>query len=251
LPALVLDAPAVSAQLEEDAKLAKTAPQTQRAKELWTMYLQFGESEVVTLDQPQLAEQRRRTLRRARELVTQQSGQAAAKALRAQAVEQLEAAFAGQLPAAQVKGLLGVFAHVLVQHQATQDGLELAPHFVIRTLYKARWNRMLGEVAEAELSAIEKRAYFGWMGLHAANLPLREREKALESYAAAGGENAEQAVGVLAFVQRDYARAASSLQRAYNNQGGLRLRNYLRGAQVAAAQPVGAPDLLSSVAEPP
>jgi hypothetical protein len=170
--------------------------------------------------------------------------------MRAYAVTQFEAALGGELPAAQVKGLLGVFPHVLMQHLATRDGVELAPHFVVRTLFKARWNRMCGAQPEAELSAIEKRAYFGWMGLHAANLPLREREKALLSYAAAGGANAEQAVGVLAFVERDYARAASSLEHAYAKQASLRLRNYWRGALVAAGQ-VGAVASGVTSAEPP
>lgn len=242
LPALVLDGQAVQAQQQEDARMAAAAPQTQRAESLWAMYLKFGETEVVTLDQPQFLEQRRIALRHARQLLIDESGPVAATAMRAFALSRFEAALAGELPKSELKGILGVFPHALVQHQVTRDGIELAPHFVVRTLYKARWNRMCGLEPEAELSRIEKRAYFGWMGLHAANLSIRERENGLLGYAAAGGAHAEQALGVLAFVDGDFGRAAHSLERAYAKQASLRLRNYLRGAQVAANRLAGPTD---------
>ena len=236
LPALTLDEEDVSTQEAEDAQLAANAPNTEKAKALWADYINFGEAEIMVVGQQMLLEQRRRMLRRLLDAVVEESGPKAGQAMRALALSKLEAALSGELPKAELKGVLGIFPHVLMQHMVTRDGLELGPHFVVRTLYKARWNRMCGLLPEAELSPIERRAYFGWMGLHAANLPIRERRQALMGYAAAGGVEADQALGVLAFLDHDYARAADSLERAYAQKANFRLRNYLRGARVAAGQ---------------
>jgi hypothetical protein len=235
LPGLVLDAAAVAAQEREDSALAASAPKTQEAQALWDTYVRFGESEL-TSGEPAELEPRRRSMLRAQEAVVAASGARAGAAMRALALSKFEAALAGEVPQPELKGLLGLFPHVLVRYMAARDGIELAPHFVVRTLYKARWNRMCGLLPEADLSAIERRAYFGWMGLHAANLSIRERRQALIAYAAAGGTESEQALGVLAFVDEDYARAAGALERAYAKSTNLRLRNYLRGARVAAGQ---------------
>jgi hypothetical protein len=236
LPALSLDPDEVRAQERQDAELAKTAPTTENAKALWDLYLQFGESELMLLEQPGPLEQRRRKLRRVQDAVVAESGERAGNALRARALLELEAALNGEVPRAELKGVMGVFPYVLSQHLLTRDGVELGPHFVVRTLFKARWNRMCDLPPETDLSPVERRAYFGWMGLHAANLSVRERRQALIGYAAAGGAEAEQASGVLAFVDQDYARAAVSFERAYARTASLRLRNYLRGARVAAGQ---------------
>jgi hypothetical protein len=236
LPVLQLNPAEVREQELQDVKLAASAPTTPNARALWDMYLSFGESELMLLDQPSALEQRRRKLRRAQEAVVAESGPLAGNAVRARAMIKFEAALAGEVPRPELKGLLGVYPHVLAQHMLTRDGFELGPHFVVRALYKARWNRMCGLLPETDLSPVERRAYFGWMGLHAANLSVRERRQALINYAAAGGAEADQALGVLAFVDQDYARAALSLERAYAGKANLRLRNYLRGARVAAGQ---------------
>lgn len=236
LPLLMLDADAVSAQERQDSELAAKAPTTEKAKQLMADYLSFGEAEVMLLEQPLLLQQRRRMFRRAQEAVVEESGPDAGHAVRALALSKFEAALTGELPKDELKGVLGIFPHVLTQHLVTRDGIELGPHFVVRTLYKARWNRMCGLLPEADLSPIERRAYFGWMGLHASNLPIGERRQALLGYAAAGGAEADQALGVLAFMDHDYARAAQSLERAYAQKLNWRLRNYLRGARVAAGQ---------------
>jgi hypothetical protein len=236
LPALALVASEVHEQERQDAELAKTAPSTENAKELWDQYLKFGEAELLLFEQRANTEVRRRRMRRAQEAVVAESGASAGNAMRARALLKFEAALAGEVPRAELKGLLGVFPHVLAQHLLTSDGIELGPHFVVRTLFKARWNRLCDLPSETDLSPVERRAYFGWMGLHAANLSVRERQQALVSYAAAGGTEAEQALGVLAFADQDYRRAAASFERAYARTPNLRLRNYLRGAHVASGQ---------------
>lgn len=236
LPALSLDPAEVREQERQDAALAKTAPSTETAKSLWDQYLKFGEAELLMLEPRGLTEQRRSRMRRAQEAVVSESGPQAGNAMRARALLKFEAALEGEVPRAELKGLLGLYPHVLAQHLLTRDGVELGPHFVVRTLFKARWNRLCDLPPQTDLSPVERRAYFGWMGLHAANLSVRDRLQALNSYAAAGGAQAEQALGVLAFVDQDYARAAASFERAYARSSNIRLRNYLRGAHVAAGQ---------------
>ena len=239
LPALLLDPAEVAAQEQADAQDAK-APSTPDAEQLSALFQSFGETEVVMLDSPQLRDQRRRTLHRLAERLRQQAGPRAVLGVRARALAKLEAALAGELQQSEVKGWLGVFPNVLQHYQATHDGLELAPHFVVRTLYKARWNKLCSFPPDADLSKVERQAYFGWLGLHATNLSVRERRQALLGYAAAGGEHADQAQGVLAYLDRDYAGAEKALERAYALSPNLRLRNYLRGARVAAGRSGGA-----------
>lgn len=235
LPSLILDAAKVEAQLELDARHAR-APSTPEAEQLSDLFHSLGATEVVTLSNAALADQRRRTLHGLYVALRDKAGQEAVLQLRARAVAKLEAAFNGEITGPEMKGWLGVFPNVLQTYRATRDGLEIAPHFVVRTLYKARWNRLCNLAAETDLSPIERQAYFGWIGLHATNVAVLERRQALLGYAAAGGEHADQAQGVLAYLDHDYAAAAQAFERAYAEHPNLRLRNYLRGVQVKAGR---------------
>ena len=234
LPGLVLPEREVEKVIADDTARATSAPETASGAELMRLFLEFGQSEIAALENVSLAELRRRLLRRAYDRVVAADGAQAALALRARALAKFEDALALRLKDAQLAGVLGVFPNVLSQHRATYDGEEVAPHFVLRTLYKARWNLMVGLPVDFEFARVEKLAYFGWMGLHADNLPLSVRRKALLSYAAAGGANAAEAQGVLAFLDKDFATAIDQLERAHAERPSLRLRNYIQGAHVAA-----------------
>jgi hypothetical protein len=236
LPALALSAPAVAAQQREDLQLAAAAPQTALANELLSWFENFGQTEADVLDNAKLRMVRQHRLHGIYERLRSESGPAATRAVRAVAVSKFEDVLAGRIKGEAARGWLGVFPNVLVQYLVTRDGLELAPHFVVRTLYKARWNRMLNLAAEDDLSQVERQAYFGWLGLHVEQLPMHERRNALLGYAAAGGGNAREAQGVLAFLDHDYTRSVECLREAYAQSPSLRLRNYLRGARVVAAQ---------------
>jgi hypothetical protein len=242
LPTLALRPDLVAAQLLEDAQLAAAVPHTPAADELMASYQQFGSNEVAELDNPTLGQQRRRSLHRAYQRVRDESGARAVLALRARALSLFEAALANKLRGAPVAGVFGIFPNVLSQHSATRDGIEIAPHFVIRTLYKARWNRQFDLALASDFSQVEQHAYFGWLGLHAERLPVYERRQALLGYAAAGGDHASEAQGVLAFWDRDYTRAVQCLEHAYAERPSFRVRNYLRGARVVAAQAAGTDD---------
>jgi hypothetical protein len=235
LPALTLPAAEVAQVLRDDARRAAAAPKSDSANELVRMFLEFGRSEIAALEDPQLAGQRRRMLHHTFDRVVAAHGTEGAQALREQVLARFERALDLQLPAAEANALLGVFPNVLEQHKALHDGEEVAPHFVMRTLYKARWNHLLGLDVDWSFVRVERVAYFGWMGLHADNLPLDARRQALQKYAAAAGPHADEALGVLAFLDKDYAHAVEALARAQTREPGLRLRNYLSGARVAAA----------------
>jgi hypothetical protein len=235
MPALTLPAAEVAQVLRDDARRAAAAPKTDPANELVRMFVEFGKSEIAALENPPLASQRRHLLHHAFDRVVAAHGTEGAQALRELLLARFESALDLQLPAKQASALLGVFPNVLEQHKVLQDGEEVAPHFVMRTLYKARWNHLLGLDVDWNFVRIERVAYFGWMGLHADNLPLDARRQALQKYAAASGPHADEALGVLAFLDKDYAHAVEALARAQAREPGLRLRNYLSGARVAAA----------------
>lgn len=239
LPVLTLSAADVDKVEREDARLAESAPDTPAARQLMESYLSIGANEANALGDGHLIAMRRRVLHHEYESVVAESGKQAGAAMRSYALEQFEAALDSRVPPEQVPGLLGVFPSVLAQHRATRDGIELAPHIVVRTLYKARWNRMFDLPADDGFARVEQLAYYGWLGLHAENLSVRLRRDALVKYAAAGGDGAAEAQGVLAFRDHDYAQALDNLQRAYAENPSLRLRNYLRGARVAAGQAGG------------
>jgi hypothetical protein len=234
LPALTLSAADVRAVRAQDARRAAAAPSDGAAAELMTTYLEFGRSEVSALEDPQLMQQRRRLLHRLYQRVLAERGEEAALGLRESALAKFEDALESRLPRDQIKSVLGIFPTVLAQHRATQDGLEVAPHFVIRSLYKARWNRMVGLDLDYGFAPVEQIAYYGWLGLHADNLSLDLRRRMLFKYAAAGGAHAAEAQGVLAFLDQDYVHALQALTQAYAELPSLRLRNYVQGAMVAA-----------------
>jgi hypothetical protein len=234
LPTLTLPAAAVDRVMREDARRATAAPSSAPARELVQRFLEFGASEVAAIEDARLGIQRRRVLHHLYDRVVAADGAAAALDLREQALARFEAALDLRLPKAQVNGVMGVFANVLSEHRATRNGDEVAPHFVLRTLYKARWNRMMDLAADFGFAPVERVAYFGWLGIHADNLPLSARRQALLKYAAAGGPHAAEAQGVLAFLDHDYVQSIAALEHAYAEAPSLRLRNYLRGARVAA-----------------
>ena len=98
--------------------------------------------------------------------------------------------------------------------------------------HKARWNLLHGFRAIHELAPVERRAYYGWQALHAERLPIAQRIRAIEGYIKAGGTEADEALGVLLFRQRENDLASPRIRgtRVRRNDS-LRLRNYLLAAR--------------------
>jgi hypothetical protein len=232
-PVLTLDR-ARTAQVVSADRSAR-APDTSAARGLDKRLLEFGALENRTLEPGLSPDQLRQLLANGYQQVVRESGEAAALALRSVAVERLEAALALRLPDAETERVLGLFPEALARHSVTRNGFEVAPHFVMRTLYKARWNLAMGLAPDFKLQPVELEAYYGWLALHATHLSPEPRGIALQQYSRAGGRQIAEARGVLAFLSHDYRQAAEALEQAYRESSSLRIRNWLRGAQVAAS----------------
>jgi hypothetical protein len=224
----------VDAVIRADARAERSAPRSPRAEQLERLFLQHGEKEVEVLESRDQYLRRKRLLHEAYEALVREFGQDAALSLRARALGKLEAALDLRLPQAQVKGVMGIFTNALQTHGVTRDGQEVAPHFVLRTLYKARWNLAMGLAADFAFAKVEVVAHSGWLALHADALDVHSRVEALERYARAGGAHSTEAHGILLFLGEEPALASAELQAAYEASGNIRLRNYLLGARVAA-----------------
>jgi hypothetical protein len=234
-PALVLDRAQVAEVVHADADSAKAAPKTPEANSLAERFLALGDAENATDQNAPSPKLQRESLARLFRKLAHDLGEPAALHLRSAAVEHLEAALSLKLPDAETQRVLGLFPEAIARHQVTHDGFEVAPHFVLRTLYKARWNLAMGLTPVYKLANVELQAYHGWLALHATNLGPEPRTLALRDYAAAGGQQIAEARGVLAFLSHDYREAVAALEQAEREAPSLRIRNWLRGAHVALA----------------
>jgi hypothetical protein len=238
-PPLSLDAKAVAEALRQDAALARTAELSERARALDALLLEHSRAELSGPEEARAYRARRKLLRERYDDLVQAEGERAALALRAVATERFEAALDLQLPTEQARAAIGATSATLAREGATIDGVLIAPRFVARSMFEARWNVLHGRPVEADLSPVKRRALFGWQALHAEALPMARRLQALDRYAEAGGARAQEALGVLLFRARHHAAAAQALAAAQADHGSIRLRNYVLGARLAAGLPDG------------
>jgi hypothetical protein len=227
-PSLVLPPELVNAALAAEAKLADAVPHTEAAKSADGFWLELGheEREGVPIH---VRATRQRTMTMAIQRLTKESGEQAVLALRAAAAERLEAALDLKLDPKLASDVLGDFATMLEGESCSRNGELIAPRFVARTLYKARWNIAHGLPPAYAFAPIERRAYYGWQALHARRLPIQQRARALVEYARAGGTRTAEASGVLLVRNQQYAEALQAFAEAYRRAGTLRLRNAALG----------------------
>jgi hypothetical protein len=230
LPSLVLDADAVREALAADAAAAKRVPDSPTVEQLKTHWLDMSRADREGIEPEHLRRVRADDMFYAYNALKKESGEAAALALRAAAAEQLDAALDGKLTKDEAQDVLGGFPTVLAREHCTRDGELVAPRFVVRTLFKARWNLSHGLGPDHAFTQIERLAFYGWQALHAERLPIDRRLTALEAYATYGGKRVAQAAGVLLFRGSGYASASEALAAAYRQTGNLRLRNWAKGA---------------------
>jgi hypothetical protein len=234
LPSVSLPAAAVESAIAADAQAARVAPRSARAQAFQALLLQQGQAETAGSEGSESYANRRRALVDAYAGVVAESGADAALRLRARAVAQLEDALDLRLAPALARQVIGAFNSVLDRENASRDGYLIAPRFVVRTLYKARWNILAGLPPDHAFARIERRAFYGWQALHSESVPLAKRVSALHEYGLAGGDHVEEALGILLFRLGDYAQSARALESAYRAQGSVRLRNNLLAARAAA-----------------
>lgn len=234
-PSLVLPPDAVRAALAADRELAERAPETAAAQNLDRLWLELGRANRGGYEPMPERLARRRAMGLAYTRVVKESGEAAALALRSAAAERLEAALDVQLAPELARDVLGDFALMLEGEGCARDGELIAPRFVARTLYKARWSLAFGLAPDHGFARAEKLAYYGWQSLHATRLPLEQRLRALAAYARAGGTHTNEAAGVLLHQSGQAEAAARAFSAAYDNRKTLRLRNALLGQMDVAS----------------
>lgn len=224
-PGLRLDRGAVDARQAADREEAALAPRDATSEKMRELFLEQGRAEW-SGEAEELTEARRRTLASLAEELEAEHGGRALSAMRAEAVERLEAAFESELDEQERRGRLGSYPRMLERYGLTREGRWLAPPFVVRTLYKARWNAIFGRPFTEGFDRAEGLAYYGWLALHASKADLNLRADALQAYAELGGERVEEAWGMLAFRTGDRERAAIHFARVLEKERSSRVRNH-------------------------
>ncbi len=114
-----------------------------------------------------------------------------------------------------------------------REGRRMAPRIVARAVFKARWNTAHGRDEADGLVAIERQAYFGWIALGPAAVPVEVRADALEAYGHAGGPAYDEALAVLHAVRGHDGDAFLRFSARFRATGALRDRNHARWAAPA------------------
>lgn len=157
---------------------------------------------------------------------------------RDQAVGALFSVWQGKGPDERQQELLGTFEKNLDRYQLRLHEKIPTTQFVVRTLYKARWNAIVGLPLTEGFSPFELRAYWGWLGLHSDRIGASIRDIALERYAATGGDNVAEARAVLAFGDGHTADAFTYLKEVCVPAGcEYRIRNYMMALTSNAGSP--------------
>ncbi len=245
-PALVLDRAAVAEVEEEDERLARgypsdleqmfaqpddsPTPQTDMQK-IRALYLDWGAAEAGGGGSYSVS--RGAAMRAAVSAVLAREGQDAIRALRAALLLRLPRALSGTDDEELDAALLGAFPRMLTRYGLTREGRVVGPAFVVRVLYAARFNMMLGLAPTQDFADEESRAYWGWLALGAPVDPAL-RLDALGRYEAAGGQHALEARAALLYALGRGIDASSLYEEAYRRTGNLRLRNHAMAASLLA-----------------
>ena len=225
-PGLRLPLPEVKQALQRDREAAAAPLPRDEAARLERLYRQQGRFERLPARPPE-ARRELDELRDRLRLLREQRGEAAVDALRARAAAALRPALQAELSEEQTQAILGSFPRTLEMYGASRQGELVAPWFVVRTMYKARWNLVHAFAPTRGMQRVEQLAYYGWLALQADGAPLHKRMNALGFYAALQGSGAAEAQGVLSFQIGGLASAERHLRAAYRQRPGWRLRNNL------------------------
>ncbi|NOY90470.1 MAG: hypothetical protein GXP55_04610 [Deltaproteobacteria bacterium] len=245
-PALVLDRAAVAQVERRDRQLARryqgevgqmfaqtdgSRPAQTDLEKIHTLYLDWGAAEAGGGGSHSVS--RSAAMRAAVSAVLAHEGEDAIRALRASLLLRLPQALSGTDDEELDAALLGAFPRMLVRYGLTREGRVVGPDFVVRVLYAARFNVMLGLPATQDFTGVESRAYWGWLALGARVDPAL-RMDALDRYEAAGGQHALEARAALLYALGRGIEASSLYEEAYRRTGNLRLRNHAMAASLLA-----------------
>lgn len=222
LPPLVLTPSALAEVTARDGTLR--APTGELADRVRRGVEAQGRAEVSEGEPVAAYDARLRDLREAAAELARTEGDEAIDALRAEALAELPAALAGELPREREEARLGSFPRMLERYGATRDGRVVAPEPVVRALFAARFDAIVWGDPVARLSEVERQAYWGWLAFSPQPVPNELRERALRGHARAGGWGSREA---LALHARDDGRTSEAERRLGElaADGNLRLRN--------------------------
>lgn len=236
-PSLVVDRRIDRALLERDERLAARAPSDASSRALRAVVAAAGRLEaaggrgggdsVASLAAGAQA---------ARSAVVSAHGAEALASLRAAAVLRFVAAYDPALSShPRAAEVIGGFGRALERWGVVRDGFVVAPPLVVRTLYAARWNAIVGLPRTSGFGDEELRAYHGWLALHVPGLPREARVQSIAAYLeAGGGDAAREAMAMVLFEDRSTVPAEEAFERLYESNHSLRLRNHALAAHVLA-----------------
>jgi hypothetical protein len=229
-PSLVLAGEEVAEVTARDETPPEPAPESEAVRLLLRLVREQNLAEVGTGEPPGTLRRRQATVRQAVVDVVREHGAWAIDALRSAAVRELWPAMAGSVKESaeqeEIDAILGSFPRMVRRYGLWVNGHRVAPRFVVRTLFKARWNALLGLETTEGFAPVERQAYWGWLALHAGGADPALRLDALTRYAEVGGARTEEARAVLLLEAGHTAEAAAHMTRAHEAGGGLRLRNH-------------------------
>ena len=234
-PAPPLEVPPLTLSVAEvagarEAMAALEEPTGDAADARRALYREVNTAEHEANDYPGQAQLRRDRLTAALRALVDEHGEGAVAATRAADVERAIEALRGGASPEETVAEVGAFLRMMERYSMAAAGTQTAPDFVVRTALMARWNAVHDRELTEGFSPVHRRAYWGWLALHAGSAPLELRRSALDRYAEAGGARADEARGVLAFDEGDLAGAHVAFERAQARRGGFRLRNLTLGA---------------------
>ncbi|MFO0685678.1 MAG: hypothetical protein U0234_26690 [Sandaracinus sp.] len=235
---LVLPAADVAAELAAQEALAARAPDTEDEVRRRRLYLEHGLAEVQRNDFPEQASQRAAALAQLRVAIAAEGDDAVAAA-RARDVGRVMPALRGEEEQTDEEraGELGAFPAMLERYGAVIAGHRVAPELVIRAMFHARWNAIHGLALTEGMSAIARRAYYGWLAVEGGNAPLGMRLEALDAYEAAGGARVLETRAWLEHEAGERAAAGADYERACDRTGSVRLCNHALAEMLAASEP--------------
>ena len=163
--------------------------------------------------------------------------QAVADLRSAMAAEALQALASDAPRSEATDALLGAFEQHLDRYSARIDGRMRAPLIVLQSLFKARWNSVIGNRLMDGLTAVEQQAYWGWLAFEARSAEPPRRLDALDEFEAAGGQPAPEARAVLLYMVGRPVEAAAVLEAAQTESTNLRFRNIALAMVADASEP--------------
>lgn len=233
-PPLILDQGEVERVLREDRERAAEVPETEEFLRIARVYRSAGLAELGEPEAPRAGRERTVEMAEGIRAIAEEHGEEAVIALRARMTERAVRALKGELPAEDRRGLLGTFASIMERYSVIEEGRLIAPEFVLRALYKARWNGYMRLELTSGLEDIELEAYWGWLALAAHGIEVRRRLHALDSLEEVSEEEFPEARATLLFLSGEYSQSADIFDELYHRTGSLRYRNHALAAVHAA-----------------